>query len=241
MKRSFMAVFAVMMLATGVFADYKYYTWTTQYITMFPGGIELEFYSRYDEPVKGDVAGGKWRRQMEIEAGITDRWDASLYFVERQRAGTLKFDEMKLRTRYKLMEEGGFIADPMVYAAYKLQTDRSYPDKWEFKFILARDVGDLNMAVNYIFEESYLPGRKVKEWKHMYAAGTSYPLVFIGRELRLGVEFAGDLNSGAHYAGPSIAYKEEQFWFTVSPVFGLTERSDYIRVQGVIGLLLNIP
>jgi len=61
----------------------------------------------------------------------------------------------KLRTRYKLLEKGKFFVDPLLYVEYKIQTDRSYPDKWETKLILAKDIGRLNVAVNIIPEEYY--------------------------------------------------------------------------------------
>ena len=219
------------------YADFRYYAWTYQFITMLPGKAELEFYTRMDQPDLSKPDTAKWKRQIEIEAGLTNRWDFSLYLVDSYKAtdGRTKFDEVKLRTRYKLAAKDRFFVDPLLYVEYKIQADRSYPDKWETKLILAKDIGDLNIAFNIIPEEYYKTGTKEKDWKVEYASGLSYPL--INDILRLGVEVKGDLKDDKHLLGPTISFKGENIWSAVGFVFGLNNKSDNLQVQTIIGLL----
>jgi len=152
-----LSIICITTFAVKSFADFRYYAWTYQFITMLPGETELEFYTNLSQSDLSKPDTAKWKRQLEIETGLTKRWDFSIYFVESYKAtdGKTKFDEVKLRTRYKLLEKGKFFVDPLLYVEYKIQTDRSYPDKWETKLILAKDIGRLNVAVNIIPEEYY--------------------------------------------------------------------------------------
>lgn len=76
-----------------------------------------------------------------IETGINSRCDFSFYLVDSYRSGlSSKFEEIKLRTRCKIALKDEFFIDPILYVEYKIQTDRSYPDKWVSKLILAKDI-----------------------------------------------------------------------------------------------------
>lgn len=220
-----------------VYTDFRYYAWTYQFMTMLPGRTELEFYTRMDQQdfAKPDTA--KWKRQIEIETGLTNRWDLSIYFVDSYKAsdGKTKFDEIKLRTRYKLANKDEFFVDPILYLEYKIQTDRSYPDKWETKLILAKDIGRLNITVNIIPEEYYKTGAKEKDWKLEYTGGLSYPV--IGDIFRAGVEVKGDLKDEKYYFGPTISFKGKGIWSAIGAVFGLNDKSDNLQMQAIVGIL----
>lgn len=219
-------------------ADMRYYAWTYQFITMPPGEVEIEFYNTMYQPDMNQPEGANWKRQIEVEAGLTERWDISFYLVDSYQAskGKTKFSELKLRTRYKLVsEKGKFIVDPLLYLEYKIQTDRTYPDKWETKLILAKDIGDLNIAVNIIPEETYKKGSKEKEWKTEYAFGMSYPVVV--DLFRIGIDSKGDLTNNKHMLGPVISFEGKRIWTAISPIFGLNKKSDDLRVQMIAGIV----
>jgi hypothetical protein len=227
----------ILTIVSFVFADYRYYAWTYQFMTMLPGRTELEFYTRMDQSDLSKPETAKWKRQLEIETGITYRWDFSFYLVDSYKVtdSKTKFDEIKLRTRYKLAQKDQFIVDPILYIEYKIQADRSYPDKWETKLILAKDVGKLNTALNVIPEEYYKTGTKEKDWKVEYAYGISYPVV--SETFRLGVEVKGDLKDDKHSIGPTVSFKGKNIWAAIGTVFGLNEKTDDMQVQAIIGIL----
>lgn len=215
-----LAVYIICGMVSLSWSDFRYYVWTYQFITMMPGRTELEFYTRVDhtELSKPDTA--KWKRQMEIEIGLTSRWDFSFYLVDSYKAtdGKTKFDEIKLRTRYKLADKNRFFVDPILYLEYKIQTDRSYPDKWETKLILAKDIEDFNIALNVIPEEYYKTGTKEKDWKVEYSAGISHPVIV--DTFKIGVEIKGDLKYEKHLLGPTISFRGKSIWSAIGFVFG---------------------
>ncbi|HLD30511.1 MAG TPA: hypothetical protein VJC03_09215 [bacterium] len=219
------------------FADYRYYAWTYQFITMLPGRTEIEFYSNFVQPDDSRAETSKWKRQIEIETGLSENWDFSFYLVDSYKAeeAKTKFEEIKIRTRHKLAEKDEFIVDPLFYVEYKIQTDRTYPDKWETKLILAKDLEDLNIAVNIIPEEYYKTGTKEKDWKIEYAAGMSYPVS--QSLLRLGIETKGDFKDKKYALGPAIAFRGKNIWAAIGYLSALNERTDDTQVQTVLGII----
>ena len=219
-------------------ADFRYYAWTYQFITMLPGETELEFYTTLALPQSSKPETAIWKRQIEIETGLTPRWDFSFYLVDSYKAsdGKTKFDEIKIRTRYKLAGKDTFIVDPLLYVEYKIQTDRTYPDKWETKLILAKDIDrKLNVSLNIIPEEYYKTGTKEKDWKVEYAGGVSYAL--IGESLRLGAEVKGDLKDDKHAAGPTVSFRGKSLWAAVGSLAGLNNATNDLQFQSIIGIM----
>ena len=229
--------FLVWGMGSLTWGDYRHYAWTYQFMTMLPGEAELEFYNRMDQSDLSKPETVKWKRQTEIEVGLTNRWDISLYLVDSYKPtdAKTKFEETKLRTRYKLADKDQFFVDPLLYLEYKIQADRTYPDKWETKLILAKDIGNFNVAANVIPEEYYKTGTKEKDWKVEYAGGISYPVV--SDIFRIGTEIKGDLKDDKHSLGHTISFKGRRIWTAVGSVFGLNDKSDDLQVQAIVGIL----
>lgn len=113
--------FALALSAIVCHADFRYYAWTYQVITMPPGETEIEFYTTMYQSDMDKPEGVTWKRQIEVEAGLTERWDISFYPVDSYKASDskTKFSELKLRTRYELVsEKGKFFIDPLLYLEY---------------------------------------------------------------------------------------------------------------------------
>jgi len=228
----------ILVMGTVCNADYRYYAWTYQFDTMVKGETELEFYINMQQSDKNDPKTAKWKRQIEIETGLTDRWDISIYFVDTysEENAAAKFSEFKVRTRYKLTPRPDmFIVDPLIYIEYKIQADQSFPNRWETKLVLAKDINKFNFAFNFIPEETLKKGTKSKEWKYEYAAGISYALL---KGFRVGVESKGDFTNDKYLVGPSISIANNSVWLTISPIYGVNRRSDDIRVQAIVGIAI---
>src|SRR3990170_1904243 len=106
-KRLALAVFVMVLsgffLSKDSLADRRSYVWTYEYLTMPKGETELEYYLDFKEKELNDKTTSAWKHQLEIEHGLTDRWDMSIYQVFSQENGEpLKYEELKLRTRYRL-------------------------------------------------------------------------------------------------------------------------------------------
>lgn len=237
MKRIIFSVLAVLFAAL-LYADARYYAWSYHYAVLDPGETELEIYTRLTQPDINNPSAAAWKRQVELEAGLIEKLDVSVYVVDSFASGVSKFDELKLRLRYKLTDKAAdFVIDPILYAEYIYKADRTKSDATEFKAILAKDMLGFNAAVNItakVLNKNWLRG---SNWELGYSAGLSY--AFLDGMLRLGAEFKGDWNSGVHMAGPVLAGERGNVWFTISPLFNIGTKGDDVSVQCIVGLMFK--
>jgi hypothetical protein len=150
----------------------------------------------------------------------------------------LNVTDIKLRARIKLAaEKEDFIFGPLLYVEYRLQQDRRFPDTWEFRFVMDRDFGGLNVSANLVAEEqiNYISGGKAYDLG--YSAGASYATPADG--LNAGLESTGDFNHNKYSLGPCISYTGSYYWGSAAVLFGLNNDSEYIKVQAVIGLVFD--
>ncbi len=103
--------------ATGpALADRRAFTFTYEYVTQPEGNLELEYYNTQARSRFGDGGVSSMSQQLEIEYGITDHTDVSLYqVVEQEGAGGLRYAETKLRARHRFAERGELPVDTLLY------------------------------------------------------------------------------------------------------------------------------
>ncbi|NOZ03633.1 MAG: hypothetical protein GXO92_03375 [FCB group bacterium] len=205
----------IILINTGV-SDNRFYIWTYEYKTMERGEVELENYVTFSSPDMDSLAGNTSSKfEYEIEVGMTDRFDFAIYQVfEQSPSDPLRYKEYKLRGRYRFGEKGKYFVDPLLYLEYKGRPDFS-KHVWEGKLILAKDIGNWNMALNPIFEVEIDESGREKEYA--YTAGTSYRITDL---FRLGMEVKGSENG--HYIGPVIAHGTKSTWVTFGAGFALS-------------------
>ncbi len=209
-------------------ADQKSYVWTTEYLTLPKGGFEVEYWlTATTEDDSGDTG---YEHQVEIEYGITDHWDVSLYQIFGHGAGeSLKYKGTKFETRYRFGERGRYFVDPLLYLEYKIGAGGE-KNAIEGKLVLAKDIGKLNIAYNQIIELKFNNGGKAE---HEYAAGISYP---IHHSLRIGIEGKGSYTENEHAIGPAISWVSGRFWATLGAVFGLNKNTDDRQIRFIVGV-----
>jgi len=219
------------------FADRRSYVWTYEYHTMPKGMAELEHYLTLKLPDFNEKDIHSWEQRLEVEYGITDRWDISIYQIfEQKDGGSLKYGAFQLRTRYRLFEAGSLLFDPLLYFEYKRNADLKAPNKMEGKIILARDFGALNLAFNFI--EGFEFGGMDSEFESEYTFGTSYEFA---PAVKLGMELFGNFKSGDeanHYLGPTVSFASGKLWYSVGAGLGLTETSNDFRIRALLGIML---
>ena len=198
------------------FADKRSYVWTYEYSTVEKGKAEFENYftlsTRDIDHIEGAMSS---EHQIELEVGMTERFDFSIYQVFNQDPeGTLEYEGYKLRSRYRIGEKGRFFLDPLIYLEYKGKPDFS-EHEIEFKLILAMDIERFNFALNPIFE-----WERGDEWefKPAYAVGMGYEL---SKLVRVGLEAKGSKNG--HYLGPVISHGKEHLWVTLGSAFMIAD------------------
>ncbi|MBI5020720.1 MAG: hypothetical protein HZB59_04735 [Ignavibacteriales bacterium] len=201
-----------LIIAYNAAADNRRYVWTYEYQTLSAGRGEFEQYTTLSSLDMNHSKGNTIaEHQLELEVGMTDRFDFGIYQIFKQNPGeALSYDGYKLRGRYRLGERGEYIFDPLLYLEYKGNTDFS-EHEIEGKIILAKDFGKLNIAMNPIFVYEY---EDKWEYQTEYALGTSYE---VSEMFKFGMEAKGGKNG--NYIGPVIAHGTEKFWMTIGSAF----------------------
>ncbi len=201
-------------------ADNRSYVWTYEYQTMNQGEAEIEHYTTLTSPFADSLNGTvTTEHNIEVEVGMSDRFDFSIYQNFKQAPGSnLEYTGYKLRARYRIGEKGQYLVDPLLYFEYKGKPDFS-KHGLEGKIILARDFGNLNVAVNPVFEIEYEDDSWESEIK--YNAGARfiiYPLLKAGIELR-------SSDSGTYF-GPTVSHGSERFWLAFGTLYAAGEVAD---------------
>jgi len=213
-------------------ADRRSYVWTYEYKTMPKGMMELEYYQTLELPDVSNSKVSTWKYNVELEYGLTNHWDVSLYQNFKQEntlsGGSFSYDGFKLRTRYRIGESDQFIVDPLLYLEYQSPNDLSKGSALEGKIVLAKDLGSLNLSYNQIMKQS-------SSTENEYAAGLS---VEMNPSLKLGLEGKGSYTSGKHYLGPTISLAAEKLWVNFGIVKGISAAADQLQARLLMGIFI---
>ncbi len=226
----------IFLLSSSVWADRRSYVWTYEYMITHKGELELENYLDFEAPNWNDKSTSSWTNQIELEYGITKSWDIALYQVFSQaNSGSYKFNQMKLRTRYRLFEAGRYPINPLIYLEYKRPSNPSAPSALEGKLVLAKDIEQLNLSSNIILEKELSSG---SDWETEYTVGGSYHFL---SAFKAGAELIGNFESGNKNfinLGPTVSLADEKFFMTVGVLWGLSRQSDDFRFRYILGFEL---
>ncbi len=248
MTRSIVTLAAAALLAvpTASRADRRYYGETYNASTAPRGALDVELWSTLAQPPREERgAPNAWEHQLELETGLTDRWDVAVYGIARQVVGAdPEFEAVKLETRYALAAPGTWFVDPVLYLELKKTFLEDRPFSVEEKVILAKDVGRLNVSLNVAAEQEFAGGDVNPEWA--YALGSSWELVPL---LRLGAEVFGDVakadvSPGVQrtlhqaWAGPAASIAFGRVWLVLAAGFGLTDTSEKIQGRAILAFQL---
>ncbi len=234
MKITTLTLMIVLMLLTvTAHADRRNYVWTYQYVTMPEGATELEFYQTTKIREQLD----SWEYRVEVEHGITDYWDFSVYQIFAQTEnGALSWDAVQLRTRYRFGEEGLYPVDPLLYLEYNRKTDSRQPNKLEAKVILAKTIAEFNLAVNPVYELFFAPGTEHEVGLDVGASVQVIPAFVAGIESTSRAEFEDGETEIASYLGPTVSFASGHWWYTLGAAVGLTDESDEARIRFLMGV-----
>src|SRR5512146_1214678 len=172
------AVLAVVLAPVEAHADRRYYGTTYDATTSPPGGFDVELWTTFAQPPRASSGSPQfWYHQIELETGITSRWDVALYndFIYQQ-ADTTRYAATRLETRYRLSDYGQWFVDPVLYLELRQEWIEDKPFAVEGQLVVAKAVARLHIPVDGSYEIEFIPGGQLEhEWN--YAAGTSYELV----------------------------------------------------------------
>lgn len=215
----------------GAIADRRSYVWTYEYLTMPQGETETEYYYTLENnDLDAFSETTKFKHWIELEHGLTDHWDFSIYQTFVQNPGEpLKYEGLKLRTRYRFSERGVLPVDPLIYLEY-IRVFEELEDKIEAKLILAKDIWKINISLNLVGEVEKKGG---EEWEDEEKAllGVSFeptPAVKIGGECEIAEKKA--------YLGPTISFASGENWITIGTRWGLTDDARDFDLRMLVGI-----
>jgi len=202
---------------------------------MEKGEVELEHYLTFSTPLSKSFKGVTTTdHNIELEIGMNDRFDFAIYQVFSQTPNSsFIYKGYKMRFRYRLGEKGDYLMDPLFYFEYKGKPDFS-EHGLEGKVILAKDIGDFNIAINPVLEYEYANS----EWesKLKYNAGINYKLNCL---LNIGLEARGSDNG--HYIGPVISHGTGKVWVALGSAIAITNiknKKPEIMLRMILGINL---
>jgi hypothetical protein len=248
------AAFLTAALPSPARADRRAYAETYEAVTAAPGQLDVEAWHTYASG--GEISNGpptKGNRTMlELEYGITARWDVALYNLLDTGTEDDGYAGFKIETRYRLALPGTLFVDPVLYLEYQHLFRGDATDKFEIKGIFARNIGPWNLALNLAFELEREKEMDETEFKPEgeFAFGVSRELG--SPALKLGAEVFGFVEKeevpGMEaevepyiFAGPALSWATglhsalSGLWLTVGAGRGIVESDDYYA-RVILGL-----
>ncbi len=230
-------------------ADRRAYGQTYEAVTAPKGELDAELWNTYagdGELIDGPASEG-YRGMLELEYGITSRWDIALYNLLDlvPDPGESGYAGFKIESRLRLVPAGEWFIDPVLYLEYQRLFRGDAQQKGEVKLILGKDVEAWNVATNLAFEiERALGGHYTPEFE--YALGVSREV--LGPSLKLGAEVFGKVEKPADsesvkvfaWAGPAISWATSMrgplrgFWITLAGGHGLTNDSQSWYARAIV-------
>jgi hypothetical protein len=232
MKRMIYVAMTLIIMGMGsqVLAAQRNFVWTEEYGTLATGNAEVEFWSTaVTEDIQTRNA-SDWTQQVELEYGVTDRFNVALYQVYEQAADepSLTYLGYKVELKYRVAEKDALPVDVLLYAEDEHLNDEDGP-RFEGKLILAKEIGRVGIAYNQVFERRYASGKE----EHEYAAGINYEVL---PSFRFGVESKGSYSENQYAAGPTLAWVGNRIWADIGAVFGLNKKTDDRQVRFLLGV-----
>jgi len=216
--------------AATVQADDRKFTYSYEAKTLPPGTWEFEQWATLQT---GKDAGtwNTWLFREEIEYGISDRLNASIYLNSEYQAnsGVPGFDDehrfgfksMSTEWKYKLSDPSTDAIGSLLYGELGFSNDEY---EIEAKLVLSKEIGRFTFAYNFIYEaelEQALDEQPVWRWEHIISntLGASYSVT---ERFSVGVEALDvfrnapveDHKTHAYYAGPNVHVSSGAWWAT---------------------------
>jgi len=216
-----------------------------EYQTQPQGNLEFELWNEIETP-KSSFADSLITHKLELEYGLTDRWDVALYHVFQQggpaaSSEPFHFDSWRLETRYRFAEKGVLPVDLMLYFEVERPAKLGDPFAIEQKIILEKSFGPLAVVSNLVAEQRLGTG---ENWKYELEIdlGLRYELApafrIAGEVWGIREKEGAAEAETALYAGPSVSFATKKFWLQVGAGFGLNDDAKRVQFRSVLGLNL---
>ena len=162
-----------LLLALPALADRRSFIRSYEFQTQPQGNLEFEMWNEVESP-RGAIADSLITHKLELEYGLTDRWDTALYHVFVQGGPQVDpepfhFDSWRLETRYRLAEKNEWPVDVMVYGEIERPADFNQPFEVEEKLILEKDFVPTRLSTGRTLPTADIVGRRKSDGCHIVA------------------------------------------------------------------------
>jgi hypothetical protein len=242
MNRWLASSILILVFSSHADADLRSFTETYEYSTVPEAKTVVELWHTQGRTTWDAGTPQSFEQIVELQHGITDKWDFAIYSVFAQVTGDamtaepFHFAELALETRYRLADRKDWPVDTELYlrsakafgtSAYTVQG----------RAIAARDFNAFIAAANAIAEVRF--GNDVDtELVVGFAAGVAGEL---HPKLRIGAEMYGTYEASRFdlSVGPALGLSlSSKFWIAITAGFGLDDNADAFRARAIIGIEL---
>jgi hypothetical protein len=233
-KFTLLILFLWILPVTAAFAGARHFTFLYEAPTSAPGSIESEnsiTWERVTNPEQSDQIGFR----HEIEIGVTDRFQASLYFVDwfyerdRNQSG-FHYSDSAIELIYNLTNP---VIDPVGLSLYGEIKGGRQNFELESKLIAQKNFGPLILDYNLTLEAEWEgQGLPERQGELQQAVGASYEL---SPRISVGLEFLhefvfpdwGDEEKIRNvFIGPNVAFRRGNWFVTVTALTQATNTPD---------------
>lgn len=234
---------ALLAFAPLTHATERRFTYTYEVTTAPKGVFELENWVTWQlsRGHKGESdRAHEFDFRHELEYGVTDRWEVSLYFADwhilddADHNRSARYDDAALETIYRLTNPTTDFLGSALYG------EIHYGDELlelEGKLLLQKDIGPLVAAYNVVMEGKWT-GRRLdeREGEFSQTLGLSYELM---PQLTVGAEVLHEIDipdwskaeKSVVWAGPNASFRSGSWFATVTPLFRLSENREEPDLQ----------
>jgi hypothetical protein len=229
--------------AVSVLAGARHFGFIYEAPTSAPGSFELENWATWLRTTSADEV----TFRHEVEIGVTDRLQASIYFVDWSyqddaRGSDVRYSDTALELIYNLTNP---VVDPVGLSIYQEIRGGDRLLEWESKLIAQKNFGPLILAYNATVGAVWQGnGLMEREGEFSQAIGASYeisPRISAGLELLHEFVFPkwrDEEKIRNVFAGPNVAYRRGNWFIAVSALAQATdtaEESDF-QVRTIFGI-----
>ena len=230
------ALILSLLLAVPAFAGSRRFTYVYEVTTAPPGDVEIENWLTWKTQKTGDRGFDQVDFRHELEFGITEKFQAAIYFADwnyhrglsaGERGFTL--DGSAVEFIYNFTNP---VADPIGLAAYQEFQGGYRRFESESKLLAQKNLGKFVAAYNATLEAEWEgEGLEERTGEFQQSLGLSYefsPRVLLGAEFLHEVEFPdwSAAERGKFFAGPNISIRRHASWVTVTALAQITSAGD---------------
>ncbi len=225
-------------------AGVRRFTYVYEATTGRAGSVDFENWITFETHTPNDSGFREAAFRHEVEIGITDHLQASVYLADWQYArgeGT-SYTGSALELIYNLTNP---VADPVGLAVYQEYKVGRQFFEWESKVIAQKNFGRFVAAYNATLEAEW-EGRDLEErtGELQQSVGLSYevnPHFSFGVECLHEIAFPdwGSAERGVFFAGPNVSVRAGNFWTTVTALGQVTRGGDEpdLELRAIVGVM----